>query len=214
MPPKVMSTEMIEQEKNKILVCSLELIHSKGFENVSMRNIARRLGYSPTKIYTYFHSKDEILIEIAIKSFNIINSLVRENICKGTSPDEMLKNFVESYFYFSIEYKSNYEVIFGDRAVDYTSYYGTKIEETAKKQNQAAMEFIGTVIGVVTEFIHDKGIETDIDKKTIVINLMCLLHGTASFYNNKLIFGVCEDVVQFKQDTIDRIVYRFTETIL
>ncbi len=44
MPPKAMTPEMIEKERNNILQCALELIDEYGFESVTMRNVAKKLN--------------------------------------------------------------------------------------------------------------------------------------------------------------------------
>ncbi len=47
--------------KRKILNAARELFSTEGFNNVSMRNIALKIEYSPTTIYNYFANKSEIL---------------------------------------------------------------------------------------------------------------------------------------------------------
>ena len=47
--------------KKKILDAARELFTKEGFDNVSMRNIAQKIEYSPTTIYNYFANKSEIL---------------------------------------------------------------------------------------------------------------------------------------------------------
>ena len=44
-----------------ILDAASELIVSKGFENLSLRDIARQADYSPSGLYKYFDSKAAII---------------------------------------------------------------------------------------------------------------------------------------------------------
>ena len=43
------------------LDATLELIHSAGVENLSMRKVARHLGVSPMAAYKHFANKDELM---------------------------------------------------------------------------------------------------------------------------------------------------------
>ena len=47
--------------KNRILQAARELAQENGFENVSLRAIARRVDYSPASLYEYYASKDAII---------------------------------------------------------------------------------------------------------------------------------------------------------
>jgi len=55
--------------KNKaaILDAAAELIVAKGFENVSLRDIARQADYSPSGLYKYFDSKAAIIQALKVK---------------------------------------------------------------------------------------------------------------------------------------------------
>ncbi|VXD04413.1 TetR/AcrR family transcriptional regulator [Pseudomonas sp. 9AZ] len=44
--------------------CSLELFASKGFSNVTMRDLATRIGISPGSIYHHVESKEQLLFEL------------------------------------------------------------------------------------------------------------------------------------------------------
>jgi AcrR family transcriptional regulator len=47
--------------REAILSTALQLIHEKGINRLSLREIARRLEYSPAGLYEYFDSKAEII---------------------------------------------------------------------------------------------------------------------------------------------------------
>lgn len=50
-----------EKTKQEILQTALGLIKEVGFENLSLREIARRVDYSPAGLYEYFDSKEGII---------------------------------------------------------------------------------------------------------------------------------------------------------
>jgi len=50
--------------KDLIFDRALELFSEKGFEGASMRELARRVGTTPSNVYNYFPSKEELLREV------------------------------------------------------------------------------------------------------------------------------------------------------
>ena len=50
-----------EKTKIKILQASVDLIIEKGFENASLREMAKNAGVSNPTIYNYFPSKEKLL---------------------------------------------------------------------------------------------------------------------------------------------------------
>jgi AcrR family transcriptional regulator len=51
--------------RQAILVAARELFVADGVRNVSLRQIANRIEYSPTVLYTYFRCKDDIFLALA-----------------------------------------------------------------------------------------------------------------------------------------------------
>jgi AcrR family transcriptional regulator len=51
--------------RQAILVAARELFVAEGVRNVSLRQIADRIEYSPAAFYTYFRCKDDIFLALA-----------------------------------------------------------------------------------------------------------------------------------------------------
>src|SRR6187431_1916660 len=58
--------------RRAILDAALSLFVSDGYSQVSIRNIAAKVEYSPGAIYSYFTSKDEIFFALAEEGFREI----------------------------------------------------------------------------------------------------------------------------------------------
>ena len=61
-----------EITRRAILDAALELFTADGYAQVSIRNIAAKVEYSPGAIYSYFPSKDEIFFALAEEGFRAI----------------------------------------------------------------------------------------------------------------------------------------------
>ena len=60
--------------KRAILDAALELFVADGYAQVSMRNIAAKVDYSPAAIYSYFESKDDIFHALAAEGFRLLGA--------------------------------------------------------------------------------------------------------------------------------------------
>ena len=78
MPKPVRSPEEIEEIRNRILDTATTLIYEQGFDNLSMRKIASRLGMTAANIYNYYANQDALYLSIQIKGFTLFNEYIRK----------------------------------------------------------------------------------------------------------------------------------------
>ena len=69
MPRTARTPEEIDAVKADMLDQASALIAEGGYRGFSMRKLAKRLGIAAKTIYNYFHSKDEIYLEILTTGF-------------------------------------------------------------------------------------------------------------------------------------------------
>jgi AcrR family transcriptional regulator len=60
--------------RRAILDAALSLFVTDGYAQVSIRNIAAKVEYSPGAIYSYFESKDEIFFALAEEGFRLLGA--------------------------------------------------------------------------------------------------------------------------------------------
>jgi AcrR family transcriptional regulator len=61
----------------EILAAARELLLEVGPEAVSLRQVARRADFSPGALYTYFASRDELILSLFSESFERLDSYLR-----------------------------------------------------------------------------------------------------------------------------------------
>ena len=59
--------------REEILAVARGLMLEEGVEGLSIREVARRTGFSPASLYTYFASKEEIIVALTEESFRELN---------------------------------------------------------------------------------------------------------------------------------------------
>jgi AcrR family transcriptional regulator len=99
-----------------ILDAALELFIEHSYEQVSIRNIAAKVGYSPAAIYSYFGSKDDIFFALAEEGLRIINATDPIAAPSGDALDD-IRATARHLYDFSNQHPEFFALIFVDRHV-------------------------------------------------------------------------------------------------
>jgi AcrR family transcriptional regulator len=83
--------------KSLIIDAAMELLAHKDVKDIRIRDIAWRVGVSPTAVYSYFPRRDDILTEALIRHMKAIEALLRENSPERRAPLDQLAFPVMEY---------------------------------------------------------------------------------------------------------------------
>lgn len=98
--------------RREILDAAREMFVAEGYQNVSMRKIADKIGYSPTSIYLYFKDKSDLLHQICEESFAQLADNISSIQKLSANSIDKLKMGMREYINFGLKHPSHYEVIF------------------------------------------------------------------------------------------------------
>ncbi len=88
--------------RERILESARRLFIGEGYETVSMRKVAKELGYSPTAIYYYFADKQELFHEICQRELAHLSEELH-NRATVVDPVERLREIGRAYARFGAE---------------------------------------------------------------------------------------------------------------
>jgi AcrR family transcriptional regulator len=109
MPKGIPLTEEQQQRRRKeIFDASVHLFLENGFNETSMREIARAAGMGKSTLYDYFKSKDEILISYFEDEIRKITENAQKIIEQELSATEKLKKIMESHLVYLVDKKLFY----------------------------------------------------------------------------------------------------------
>lgn len=100
-----------QEIRSKILEAARELFVTRGFEAVSMRQIAEKIEYSPTAIYFHFQDKEALLRELCATDF-LAFAGVFQKAAAIPDPIERLRRLGEAYITFGMERPNHYRLMF------------------------------------------------------------------------------------------------------
>jgi AcrR family transcriptional regulator len=98
-----------------ILGAAEQLLLQSGPDAVSLRAVAARIEYSPAAIYSYFPTKDDLLVALAAHGFRQLNdALTRASEVSDASSLGRLRELFWRYYEFSKAHAAYYELILLD----------------------------------------------------------------------------------------------------
>ncbi len=156
--------------KENILQAARELIAEKGIDGLSLRELARRIDYSPSGLYEYFHSKDELVTAVCAEGMERLNDYL-SSVPADLPPMERLFKMGLAYLEFARQNPEHFRLIFTDMAAPATVCDESPLEDnpyqTLLQAVQGAME-AGAIVP-----------RPGYDLPEIAYSLWALVHGMA-----------------------------------
>ncbi len=99
--------------KRRILDAADRLFAEDGYQNVSMRKIAKEIEYSTTVIYSLFRDKSEIIDHLIAEGYRGVYRRYEEILAdRPDSPLETLNSIIREYVAFALENPNHYKLWF------------------------------------------------------------------------------------------------------
>ncbi len=96
-----------------VLTTAKKLFLAEGYRHITMRRIAKEIGYTPGTIYLYFKNKEEILYELHNEGFKLLYQYKLNMLNSGISTAlDRLRAGGKMYITFALENPDYYEVMF------------------------------------------------------------------------------------------------------
>jgi len=202
MPKTARNPEDIEAAKERILDTALDIMCEDGFQYLSMRNLAARLGMTAANIYNYYSNTDELYLPIQTRGFELLYDQFSDICNSFNNPMDRLRGMIKAYLAFGISNADYYDIMFTRNTPKYTDYVGTKMEPVALFEKQTALKVADITTKVIAQIVEVNHCLPLDDARYRTIQLWTALHGIVSLYNSR----VLQEVDEHTDEVIERIV--------
>ena len=161
--------------KKSILSAAMEIIAESGPDNLSIREIARRIDYSPAGLYEYFGNKDEIIEAVCTRSNEILYEMLTSVPADQPFVDFMV-GLGEAYLKFAHQYTANFRLQF-----DYTSGVAPTAEQMVTAEDVQNELVFGWLVKQVQKAVDAGHVEIPEGLNTLelVYSYWAMVHGMA-----------------------------------
>lgn len=183
----------------EILDAARELFIDEGYDKFSMRRLAEKIEYSPTTIYHYFKSKDDLLFAICEEFFEHFSAHLNHIRSVSQDPIETLRQALLYLMEFGLKNPNQYKVIFFTKS----NIYGTQ-EEFVQKESMARNTYFA--FREMVQICINTGRMRDLDVDVIAQSLAVASHGliTMTLYKCNFLQDRGEIIAQTVVDALLR----------
>lgn len=186
--------------RNRIASAAEMLFQTKGIDNTSMDEIAKKSGYSKATLYVYFKNKDEII------GYLVLNSMVK------------LKNYLACALASDKDFKGKYMDIC-DAMVAYEEEYpfyfsmtlnniNIDFENSRCEESERETFKVGEEINMILYSFFQSGIEQgafrkQTEIKAVIFSIWGMLSGFIQLADNKKEY-ICQEMKMTKKEFLKR----------
>lgn len=170
---------------------AMKIIEASGIENLSMREVARRLGVSHQAPYKHFDSRDHILAEILKRSFDDFARYLGQDP-ETDDPRADLARMGHAYLKYAAENPLQYRLMFGTPLPD-------------PDQHPEMMDKAKVAYSMLHDAVAKIPISADIDLNALYV--WSTIHGLASILQMAMFNDLSASHHQL-EDTIQHVVKR------
>lgn len=154
-----------ELTKERILETARDLFVSEGYQHVTMRQIAKSLGYSHGSLYYHFKNKAELFYSLVAKDFGLLNETLEKILKEDTALENRLERILLGYIEFGIKHPNHYRIMFLIQDDDLESEFQQEPNLTYQKFASALYTLCGSRVTPMT-----------------IWSLFLSLHGFVAYY--------------------------------
>ncbi len=190
MPKAPRSRQALALERGRILEAACDIICEQGFEQLSMRKLATRVGMTATNLYNYFAGKDEIYLAIQTRGFEELYNRFATAIADHAGPVDRLAACIDAYLDFGRTRKDYYDIMFSWNTPKFADYAGTRLEPQARLEKDAGLN----VARLTEQLVRDAapGMTAD-EVNYTAMQLWTHLHGVTNLLNSRVLPEVIAD---------------------
>lgn len=158
--------------RRAILDTTRHLMIAHGYQGLSMRKIAREMGYSATSIYLHFEGKDDLFHTLIDEGMEQLYEHLRATSDEHTGPAvERMRSVCRAYVDFGLENPEYYEVMFMLHPEHMERYPADKYRRARRN------------LDVFAEILEAGAVDGDVmvsDPRVSASTVWAALHGTVS----------------------------------
>jgi AcrR family transcriptional regulator len=172
-----------EQKRNWILKNATETFFEKGFDAVSMDEIAQRADISKGSLYTYFKSKHDLYLAVYLQGIKLLNTEIGSVFSSTLSGIDMVRSIANHYMNFVENNSGYFEAM---NFFENRSYFEmVKDPDLLTECSNTGQSSFGYLLRAIQVGQQDGSIRKDIDPRSVAIQIWAFTGGVSDMFFNK-----------------------------
>jgi AcrR family transcriptional regulator len=207
-----------EDIRSLVLEKSRDLFLEFGYGHISMRRIAREIGYSPGTIYLYFKNKAEILYELHNEGFRLMfreKMKLRQELMQKPEifqdPLLRLEEGGKMYVRFALKYPGYYDVMFNmpepQQFIEYLRKKKNSLD-VDEDYSKRSFQFLRETILACQE----AGYWPNEDPDTVTFSCWSMIHGIITLSARKQVDFIDADTLSLATSVLETMTHTVRRT--
>ncbi|MGA9098749.1 MAG: TetR/AcrR family transcriptional regulator [Methanotrichaceae archaeon] len=160
-----------EQRRSYILDAAEKMFFSRGYDNVSMDDIAGKIGLNKATLYLYFKNKESLFFAVVLRGALILNAMIKERIKKCKSGMEIIDAIGIAYLEFVDKYPDYSRAYLYFRSDRFSIEDNEDLCDDAKKILELRNEEFAIVCKAIESGMDEGMIRPDLDPVEVTVFL-------------------------------------------
>lgn len=156
-----------EQRRNDIINAAEKLFFSRGYDNVSMNDIANEVELSKATLYLYFKDKESLFFAIVLRGARILNAIYIERSKLEITGIEKIKAMGQGFAEFTKKHPDYFRML----CYSGSERFGTADNDDAKEILELVSKNIELISEAFKEGMEDGTVRDDLDPLEMAIYL-------------------------------------------
>jgi TetR/AcrR family transcriptional regulator len=157
-----------EMRRNEIVDAAEKLFFSRGYENVTMDDIAKDLEMARATLYLSFKNKEDIYAAIAIRASKIVSQMFMEMSQKGMTGIEKVRSVGLIYYEFYRKYTGYYMAYY------HTGMFDPDGSPDLEELKSIRINSFRMVVDAVKDGIRDGSIRDDVEPEAATLIMLSM----------------------------------------
>ena len=168
-----------EQKRSYILDTAEKMFFSRGYDNVSMDDIASEIGLNKATLYLYFKNKEALFFAVVLRGALILNAMIKERVKKCKSGMEIIDAIGIAYLEFVDKYPDYSRAYLYFRSDRFSIESNEDLCDDAKKVLELRNEEFAIVCNAIESGMAEGMIRSDLDPVEVTVFLTLILKALA-----------------------------------
>lgn len=166
-----------EQRRNYILDAAEKLFFFRGYDDVSMDDIANDVELNKATLYLYFKNKESLFFTIVLRGIRILNSMIEEGTKSCETGIEILDTIGKVYFEFVNKYPAYNRAYLYFRSGRFDIEDHEDMNEVAKEILKLRQDTFVITCNAIKSGMDEGVIRSDVDPVEVTVFLTMILKG-------------------------------------
>lgn len=161
-----MSRLNTEQRQEMIIDEAIKIIHTSGYQSLSIRELAKQVKISEPAIYRHFLNKEDIILGILNRMVDF-DHLLEKDILKQKTTQDKINHFILFHFSFLEKKKEMTSVLFAEDMFDQSEILRQRLMFIIQKRKN--------LLNTILQEFRTKGKIAEIDNKDLITLILGLI---------------------------------------